>query len=51
VVLVGAAAGYGGDRRRPVTEDAVRGSSARLVGFRPKGATKSCRPATASPPG
>ena len=40
VVLAGAAARYGGDRRRPVTGGAVRGSSARLVGFRPKGATK-----------
>ena len=31
VVLAGAAAGYGGDRRRPVTGDAVRGSR-RAVG-------------------
>jgi hypothetical protein len=37
--------------QRPVTWGAVRGSSARLVGLRPKGATKSCHPATASPPG
>ena len=29
VVLAGAAAGYGGDRRRPVTGGAVRGSSPR----------------------
>ena len=29
MVLAGAAAGYGGDRRRPVTGAAVRGSRAR----------------------
>ena len=51
VVLAGAAAGYGGNRRRPVTGGAVRGSSARLVGFRPKGAAKSCRPHNGETPG
>ena len=51
VLLAGAAAGYGGDRRRPVTGAAGRGSSARLVGFRPKGVTKAAAPPTARRPG
>jgi hypothetical protein len=49
VVLAGAAAGYGGDRRRPVTGDAVRGSR-RAVGLSSEGRGESCRPATARPP-
>ena len=36
VVLAGAAAGYGGDRRRPVTGAAVRGSR-RAVGLSSEG--------------
>ena len=36
MVLAGAAAGYGGDRRRPVTGAAVRGSR-RAVGLASKG--------------
>jgi hypothetical protein len=36
VVLAGAAAGYGGDRRRPVTWGAVRGSR-RAVGLPSEG--------------
>jgi hypothetical protein len=36
VVLAGAAAGYGGDRRRPVTGGAVRGSR-RAVGLASEG--------------
>jgi hypothetical protein len=48
VVLVGAAAGYGGDRRRPVTGGAVRGSR-RAVGLASEGRGGSCRPATARP--
>jgi hypothetical protein len=50
VVLAGAAAGYGGDRRRPVTGAAVRGSR-RAVGLASEGRGESCRPATARPPG
>ena len=50
VVLAGAAAGYGGDRRRAVTGGAVRGSR-RAVGLASEGRGESCRPATASPPG
>ena len=50
VVLEGAAAGYGGDRRRPVTGGAVRGSR-RAVGLASEGRGESCRPATARPPG
>ncbi len=50
VVLAGAAAGYGGDRRRPVTGVAVRGSR-RAVGLASEGRGESCRPATARPPG
>jgi len=48
VVLAGAAAGYGGDRRRPVTGGAVRGSR-RAVGLASEGRGESCRPATAGP--
>ena len=48
VVLAGAAAGYGGDRRRPVTGGAVRGSR-RAVGLASEGRGESCRPATARP--
>jgi len=48
VVLAGAAAGYGGDRRRPVTGGAVRGSR-RAVGLASEGRGESCRPATALP--
>jgi hypothetical protein len=47
-VLAGAAAGYGGDRRRPVTGAAVRGSR-RAVGLASEGPSESCRPATARP--
>ena len=50
VVLAGAAAGYGGDRRRPVTGGAVRGSR-RAVGLASEGRGESCRPATARPRG
>jgi hypothetical protein len=50
VVLAGAAAGYGGDRRWPVTGGAVRGSR-RAVGLASEGRGESCRPATARPPG
>ena len=50
VVLAGAAAGYGGIRRRPVTGGAVRGSR-RAVGLASEGRGESCRPATAIPPG
>jgi hypothetical protein len=39
---------YGGYRMRPVTGAAGRGSSARLVGFRPSGVTKAAAPPTAS---
>ncbi len=48
VVLAGAAARYGGDRRRPVTGDAVCGSR-RAVGLASEGRGESCRPATARP--
>ena len=48
VVLASAAAGYGGDRRRPVTGAAERGSR-RAVGLASEGRGESCRPATASP--
>jgi hypothetical protein len=48
VVLAGAAARYGGDRRRPVTGGAVRGSR-RAVGLASEGRGESCRPATARP--
>ena len=48
MVLAGAAAGYGGDRRRPVTGGAVRGSR-RAVGLASEGRGESCRPATARP--
>ena len=46
--LAGAAAGYGGDRRRPATRGAVRGSR-RGVGLASEGRGESCRPATATP--
>jgi hypothetical protein len=48
VVLAGVAAGYGGDRRRPVAGSAVRGSR-RAVGLASEGRGGSCRPATALP--
>ena len=48
VALAVAAAGYGGDRRRPVTGGAVRGSR-RAVGLASEGRGESCRPATARP--
>ncbi len=50
MVLAGAAPGYGGDRIRPVTGGAVRGSR-RAVGLASEGRGESCRPATARPPG
>jgi hypothetical protein len=50
VVLAGAAAGYGGDRRRPVTGAAVCGSR-RAVGLASEGRGESCRPVTARSPG
>ena len=43
VVLAGAAAGYGGDPRWPVTGAAVRGSR-RAVGLASEGRGESCRP-------
>ena len=49
VVLAGAAAGYGGDRGRPVTGGAVRGRR-RAVGLASEGRGEAGRPATASPP-
>jgi len=48
VVLAGAAAGYGGDRRRPVTGGAVRGSR-RAVGLASEGRGESCRPQRRDP--
>jgi len=48
VVLAGAAAGYGGDRRRAGYGGAVRGSR-RAVGLASEGRGESCRPATARP--
>ena len=48
MVLAGAAAGYGGDRRRPVTEAAVRGSR-RAVGLSSEGRGESCRPQRRDP--
>jgi hypothetical protein len=50
VVLAGAAAGYGGDRRRPVTGGAVRGSR-RAVGLASEGRGESCRPRNGETPG
>jgi hypothetical protein len=50
VVLAGAAAGYGGDRRRPVTGGAVRGSR-RAVGLASEGRGEAAAPATAGPSG
>jgi hypothetical protein len=48
VRLAGVAAGYGGDRSGRSPGCRAR-QPPRLVGFRPKGAAKSCRPATARP--
>ena len=48
VVLASAAAGYGGDRRRPVTGGSVRGSR-RAVGLASEGRGDSCRPQTVRP--
>ena len=50
VVLAGAAAGYGGDRGRPVTGAAVRGSR-RAVGLASEGRGESCRPRNGETPG
>ena len=49
MVLAGAAAGYGGDRRRPITGGAVRGSR-RAVGLASEGRGEAAAPATARPP-
>ena len=48
VVLAGAAAGYGGDRKRPVTGGAMRGSR-RAVGLASEGRGESCRPQRRDP--
>ena len=48
-MLAGAAAGYGGDRRRPVTGATVRGSSPRPEGSRPKDAAKAAAPQRRDP--
>ena len=48
VVLAGAAAGYGGDRRRPVTGAAVRGSR-RAVGLASEGRGKAAAPQRRDP--
>ncbi len=50
VVLAGAAAGYGGDRRRPVP-GVPCAAARRAVGLASEGRGESCRPATARPPG
>ena len=50
VVLAGAAAGYGGDRRRPVTGDAVRGSR-RAVGLPSEGRGEKLPPCNGETPG
>ena len=50
VVLAGAAAGYGGDRRRPVTGGAVRGSR-RAVGLPPEGRGEKLPPHNGETPG
>jgi hypothetical protein len=50
VVLAGAAGGYGGDRRRPVT-GVPCAAARRAVGLASEGRGESCRPATARPPG
>ena len=47
VVLAGAAAGYGGDRRRPVTGECA--AAAASVGLASEGRGDSCRHATARP--
>jgi len=47
-VLAGAAAGYGGDRRRRVTGGAVRGNR-RAVGLASEGRGESCRPQRRDP--
>jgi hypothetical protein len=49
VVLAGAAAGYGGDRTRPVTGGTVRGSR-RAAGLASEGRGETCRPATVRSP-
>jgi hypothetical protein len=48
VVLAGAAAGYGGDRRRPVTGGAVRGSR-RAVGLASEGRGEAAAPQRRDP--
>ena len=50
MVLVGAAAGYGGDRRRPVTGAAVRGSR-RAVGLSSEGRGEQLPPRNGETPG
>ena len=50
VVLPGAAAGYGRDRRRPVTGAAVRGSR-RAVGLASEGRGEKLPPRNGEPPG
>jgi hypothetical protein len=50
VVLAGAAAGYGGNRMRPVTGGAVRGSR-RVRRACVRRTRRNCRPATARPRG
>ncbi len=50
VVLAGAAAGYGGDRGRPVTGVPCAAAAA-STGLASEGRGESCRPATARPPG
>jgi hypothetical protein len=49
VVLAGAAAGYGGDRRRPVTRGCRARQLAASVGLASEGRGESCRPVTARP--
>ena len=48
MVLAGAAAGYGGDRRRPVTGGAVRGSR-RAVGLASEGRGEAAAPQRRDP--
>jgi hypothetical protein len=48
VVLAGAAAGYGGDRRQPVTRASVRGSR-RAVGLASEGRGEATTPNGAFP--
>jgi hypothetical protein len=50
VVLAGVAAGYGEDRRRPVTGDAVRGSR-RAVGLAAEGRGEKLPPRNGESPG